>query len=224
MMQAILDLFEAPRYLEIGVQQGKCFLPMRAQRKVGVDPTFQFDWQAYQAATEGCSLHAMRSDDYFGGVATQVDQFDVIFLDGFHTLDQTLRDFNNAILHLAPKGILVIDDVVPTSYAASLPDPAVTARMRQTTGDRDKSWMGDVYKLVFFIAGFFQQFDYRTVTDHHGQLVAWRQARPSAELARRSLAEIAALPYAEVLTSNSVYKQASLAETLRLLSNRPSAT
>lgn len=216
-MQALLDLYEAPRYLEIGVQTGKCFRAVRAARKVGVDPTFQFDWEAYEAETKGCSLPPLRSDTFFGEVAGIDDVFDVIFLDGFHTAEQTLRDFNSAVMHLTPKGIVVIDDVVPTSYAASLPDPAAAARVREAAGEAGNSWMGDVYRLVFFIDSFHQAFSYRTVTDHHGQLIAWRASRPAAEVTPRAIADIGRLSYADSLAEDAPYRRATFAETLDLL-------
>lgn len=42
-VQSILALFEAPRYLEIGVQMGETFFPVTAPAKVAADPQFVFD-------------------------------------------------------------------------------------------------------------------------------------------------------------------------------------
>jgi predicted O-methyltransferase YrrM len=64
--------------------------------------------------------HKTISDIYFGELASSDEKFDVIVLDGLHTFEQTLRDLLNSEAYLKPNGVVIIDDVMPNSYQASL--------------------------------------------------------------------------------------------------------
>ncbi len=176
--QAFLDVFENPSYLEIGVDQGVTFHKVQAARKVAVDPRFGFDWQGASAdpANSHCSYHQMTSDEYFARFRDR-ETFDYIFIDGLHTFEQTLRDLMNAIVCLRPDGIIVVDDVLPSTYAASLSSRSLSQKFWAASNNPDKSWMGDVFRLVFFVETFLPAFQYATVAENHGQLVMWRQAR-----------------------------------------------
>src|SRR5437867_1023406 len=90
----LLALYEAPSYLEIGVNRGETFRTVEAARKVGVDPNFLFDTAA-EAVPRRVTFHPVSSDRYFAGPHGG-DRFNVIFLDGLHTFEQTLRDLLNA--------------------------------------------------------------------------------------------------------------------------------
>lgn len=203
-VQAALDLFTAPTYLEVGVNQGKTFNALGAETKVAVDPRFLFDYKEIAATVPGTSFHEITSDEYFGTIATRETQFDVIYLDGLHTAEQTVRDLINAITLLSPQGVIVIDDVFPNSYAASLPDRGDTRRVRKATGDTAGAWMGDVFRLVYFVETFCQQFSYATVSNNHGQLVMWRQARE--EVPARLIETVARKEYKDVLLEQDTFR------------------
>lgn len=209
-------LFDEPRYLEIGVSQGLTFHSVECVHKVAVDPKFRFDVEAASRANPQSVYHQVTSDRYFGAIADPEDRFDIVYLDGLHTVEQTLRDFNNALFFLAPGGVIVIDDVRPRSYASSLPDLETVAALRQALNLTEKAWMGDVYRLVFFIETFFQQISYHTVTETHGQLVAWRGRRES--LAERRLEEVGRLPYESIVTGKASFRYAPFATVLKELS------
>jgi hypothetical protein len=205
-LNALLGLFEAPAYLEIGVAKGVTFHAVEARHKVAVDPYFAFTDRP--APAPGCTVdyHEVASDRYFGTIADDADRFEVIFIDGLHTFEQTLRDLNNALDYLAPGGIIVVDDVVPDSYAASLPDMndvrAVRAMLHM---DDNHSWMGDVYKLVFFVDTFLQQFSYATTADNLGQLVMWRERR--AAVTERAFAAVGDLQFMNCATDGAVFRR-----------------
>jgi hypothetical protein len=137
--------------------------------------------------------HEVTSDEYFGSIAGHDDRFDVIYLDGLHTFEQTLRDLLNALEHLQPKGVIVIDDVRPPSFVASIPDLDVYFPVRNWLGVEDKSWMGDVYRLVWFMDTFCQQLSFRTISNNHGQAVVWRQRR--TEVPERRVADVGDLTF-----------------------------
>ena len=212
-VNALLSLYSNPGYLEIGVARGLTFDAVRAGRKVAVDPRFKFDPAAARAANPAAAYHQVTSDEYFGSIAQPDETFEVIYLDGLHTLEQTLRDLLNALAHLVPGGVILIDDVIPSSYPASLRSRDEWIALTAAVGLK-RPWMGDVYRLVFFIETFFQQLTFRTVSENHGQLVVWRECRNAVP--DRRVAEIARLPYAQVILNREVFRLAPLAEILEL--------
>ncbi|MGB0262098.1 MAG: class I SAM-dependent methyltransferase [Henriciella sp.] len=175
-IQSFLDLFKHPEYLEIGVFEGQTFNALRADTKIGVDPKFQFEKAAFERA--GVSLHEVRSDTYFATLATPDQLFDVIFIDGLHTAEQTLRDILNAQLYLKAGGVMIIDDIWPSSYIAAIRDLETHRRLRSKLKIQNPSWMGDVFKLLYFIDSFMQQFTMRLISDTNGQAILWRQPKP----------------------------------------------
>ena len=211
-VQGLLTRHSVPSYLEIGVSTGATFHAVKASRKVAVDPHFDFDVEAARASQPEALYHEITSDEYFGRVAAPSDRFDVIFLDGLHTLEQTLRDFTNALPFLAPKGVIVIDDVIPDSHFAAIRDLAVFRKLRHSNIATSASWMGDVYRVVFFIETFFQQFSYRTVADNHGQLIAWQARRTSVP--ERSVEAVARTAYEDVLLQPDTFRLLPFADIL----------
>ena len=206
--QRLLDLSPSPAYLEIGVCLGETFHAVTAARKVAIDPHFQFDVAAAQAdpANADATYLPITSDDYFTGPAGQDDRFDLIFLDGLHTFDQTLRDLLHAIERLNEGGVIVIDDVLPSSYGASLRELDDSAKFRRMTAGphSSRAWMGDVYRLVFFIRDYLASYSYATVAENHGQLVMWRQTR-AHEVAPLDVERISQLEYKDVVFRPRAY-------------------
>lgn len=222
MVQGLLSLFDQPRYLEVGVATGATFHASECPRKVAVDPKFRFDVAEARKANPHCTYHEVPSDVYFGELADPADRFEVIYLDGLHTVEQTLRDFTSALFFLAPGGIILIDDVRPISYATSLPDRKTARQLRKALDTGEHGWMGDVYRLVFFIETFFQQISYRTVADNYGQLVTWRGRRDSVP--DRKIEEVGRLPYEYVVTHKASFQLTRFADILEeLRSQRSSA-
>ena len=210
-VQSVLDLFDAPSYLEVGVNQGKTFNSLSASAKVAVDPKFLFDYQAL--AKPDVRFHEITSDAYFGSAEAVGDRFDVIYLDGLHTAEQTTRDLINAISFLKPGGVIIIDDVFPSSYPAALPDRNHTRILRAATRDPAGAWMGDVYRVVFFVETFCQQFSYATVTDNHGQLVMWQE--PRQYVANRTIAEVGLKEYKDIFLEREAFRSATLPSILQ---------
>ncbi len=196
-VQALLDLYQEPSYLEIGVCDGSTFHAVSAGRKIAVDIDFAFDLDAARAAVAGqqIAFHQCPSDDYFARIAG-TDRFDVIFIDGLHTFEQTLRDLLNAIGQLREGGVIVIDDVLPHTYAASLPSLEQARAFRASRGITSIDWMGDVYRLVFFLRDFMPGYSFATLLENHGQTVLWRQPRHIAAQPR-SVEEVSRLSFAD---------------------------
>jgi hypothetical protein len=213
-VQACLDLFEKPRYLEIGVWKGKTFFPVKAGAKVAVDPTFAFDVPEMAKRHADCEFHQVTSDGYFAK-ADPSEKFQVIYLDGLHTAEQTLRDLLNAVYFISTDGIIIIDDVYPTSYHSALPDNRNAQVVKRAMKSEDKNWMGDVYKLTFFIDTFMQQLSYRMVANNHGQLVIWKKTRP--EVRQRSLEQVARAGFETIFVEHEAQQRANLEDIIKII-------
>lgn len=212
-VQGILSLFEKPRYLEIGVNKGDTFHAVKADRKVGVDPKFLFDVEAAKLEHSEATYHRTTSDDYFGRIIARDERFDVIYVDGLHTSEQTLRDLLNAIYYLSDDGIIILDDVLPPTYIAAIPDREKFQKMRAYLKWEDKSWMGDVFRLVFFIETFCQQFSFRTVSDNHGQAVIWRSRRTGVP--NRTISAVGDKTFEDRVLENETFRLTPFATILK---------
>lgn len=197
-VQGLLALFGAPRYLEIGVAKGVTFHTVHAAEKVAVDPRFGFDVEEAKRTHPTARYFQVTSDHYFGQIVAPDERFDVIYLDGLHTAEQTLRDLLNALCYLAPGGVVVIDDVKPVTALAAIPNRETFARVRDYLGSSAKAWMGDVYKVVWFIDTFLQQLSYRTVKENHGQAVVWQKRRSKAR--PRTIQEVGLQSFEQFVT------------------------
>ena len=193
-IQTFVDLIGATSYLEIGVESGATFHTIETQSKVAVDPHFLFDVDAMRRSYPNTTYFQMTSDAYFA-TENQGATFDVIFVDGLHTFDQTLRDLLNAIECLTPDGVIVVDDILPSSYSASIPSINEFVAYRAATNEPDPYWMGDVFRLVYFVESHLQSFSYACVQEGHGQMVLWRRQRNDTEMGKRSMEEIVGTEY-----------------------------
>lgn len=130
LLSLLVKKFSFTRYLEIGCRDDHNFAPMK---KLGLQHTACVD------PTEG-GTHRMTSDKFF---AQNTDTFDLVFVDGMHEANQALRDVNNALRFLNPRGVIVMHDCNPlTEHAAAFPI------RKLKTGDGLGSWNGDVWRAV----------------------------------------------------------------------------
>lgn len=201
-MRQLCGLYDDARYLEVGVWRGATFDKVPAARKVAVDPVFKLDPPVADRDEPGSEFHEVTSDEYFAGLVGRDEQFDVVFLDGLHVYEQTLRDLMNTLDHLQPQGVVVVDDTRPPTHLTSLPDREEYFAVRDYTGESDKRWMGDIYKLVWFVETFCPHLTYRTIADNHGQTVLWR--KPRTDYPRRSLRQVADLTFEQMVVERDV--------------------
>lgn len=205
-LQPLIDLSAGGAYLEIGIEGGVTFHAITAARKVAVDPIFRFEVPSPRLS-QSVEYHELTSDEFFADLCPS-EMFDVIYIDGLHTVEQTLRDLMNSVEHLKPGGAIVVDDVVPTSWAASLCDQSDAAFVRKkllTESVDGNNWMGPVFRLVYFVECFMPSFQYATVQENHGQLIMWRQRRPVV-LSDLTLEKISRMDFLEVLKNTSVFR------------------
>lgn len=207
LIQNLLNLFEKPNYMEIGFDKGNNFHKLNAETKTAVGPVFSFDVEnsINEQANQNCKYYQNTSDDYFY-INKDSRKFDVIFIDGHHTFEQTLRDLINSMEVLSDEGIIVIDDVIPASYAASLPDLDQSRTFWEVTANPDGSWMGDVYKVIMFLAQFMPTYNYATVAENHGQTLLWKQKRKLPEQSMKNIEAISRASYADLILNLSVMR------------------
>ena len=198
-------------YLEIGVSKGVTFQAVNVETKTGVDPDFQFDWQADHDGA-GTRLLPVTSDAFFAQEPIG-SQFDLIFLDGLHTYDQTYRDLQNALLHCHPGTVILIDDTIPFDAYSCCRDQDEAIQLRgQSTGVADAHWNGDTYKIMPLIHLFHTAYQYCTIVDQgNPQTLLWRssQTREVDALASMStlwsLENLAACDYLWMRRNQALY-------------------
>ena len=90
------------RYLEIGIGEGENFGGVKCEHKETND--------VFSAPNPSFKIHhKMTSDLYFSKLDPN-ETFDIIFVDGLHEYEQTLRDILNSLDHLAEGGSIVVHD------------------------------------------------------------------------------------------------------------------
>ena len=195
-LNALADINSASTYLEIGVAKGATFAQVEVPFKVAVDPKFLFD--VHHRADQHTIFHEVTSDVFFAKLASDHVDFDLIYLDGLHTFEQTFRDFCASIGHSHDGTIWLIDDTCPSGWLAANRNRRVTRGVRKFLRIRDRAWMGDVFKVVFAIHDFFPQFSYATFP-RRGQTVVWRASRKSFTPTWNSFERISRLGYRDYL-------------------------
>ena len=108
-IQKVVQALGKPDYLEIGVNEGKSFRPVEAERKIGIDPDFRFDYVNRAKPNE--KYYQMTSDEYFASHHDVIDG--VAFIDGLHTCAQVMRDVDNVLKTMTPDSVILIDDSSP---------------------------------------------------------------------------------------------------------------
>jgi hypothetical protein len=164
-IQKIIDKKKALRYLEIGVNNGDNFFPIEVAQKVAVDPSFAFsperkiEWDAKNPYNAGAEYITATSDDFFAQAAA-TPPFDVVFIDGLHTYEQSLQDVLNSLDKLNDQGVIVMHDCKPPHLGAACPAKSLKeaedmqnneeTRIPEWTGE----WCGDVWKTICYLRSY----------------------------------------------------------------------
>ena len=146
-IQKLVKLIQAQKYLEIGVAGGNCFLKIKVPKKIGVDPEFSIpktkDYEKIlkNKLNKTNEYYEMTSDDFFKikpDILTN-SNLDIVFIDGLHTYEQSLKDVNNSLKYLNKRGFIILHDCNPTSEELARP-----AKRKDWEG----CWCGDVWKTI----------------------------------------------------------------------------
>jgi glycosyltransferase involved in cell wall biosynthesis len=106
-------------YLEIGVSNPWVnFLNINCPHKVSVDPCMVCEAWSRESIEQFKPFitHQMTSDEFF---AHNNEYFDIVFVDGDHSYEQSLRDLNNAIKTVPVGGFIVLHDAMADSFIAT---------------------------------------------------------------------------------------------------------
>lgn len=149
----------AVNYLEIGVYDGYCFERVQIPIKDAVDP----DPKSHH------TNHIKTSDAFFENLNPKKG-YDIIFIDGLHTYEQSLKDFRNSERHLNPGGHIIFHDTNPPTE--------LHASDVQISGD----WNGTVYKTVIELRSEWPNLNIFTVDTDWGVTVITRGEQEALRL------------------------------------------
>ena len=97
LLNFIASEIEAKTYLEIGVFDAENFNNINVETKLGIDPN-----------TEHENVVQLTSDEFFNVENTT---YDLIFIDGDHSHEQSLKDLQNSLNHINEGGIMAKEDI-----------------------------------------------------------------------------------------------------------------
>ncbi len=137
-IQKIISKEKYKDYLEIGCDNDENFAKIIVDNKIGVDPL------------KGGTLR-MTSDEFF---KNNKKNFDIIFLDGLHTYEQTIKDIDNSLNYLKEKGVIIIHDCLPKKIWNQIV-PRVYGH-----------WNGDVWKAIVHSRTYDYADTYTCIADH----------------------------------------------------------
>lgn len=163
------------RYLEIGLERGLTFENVRAPVRWGVDPKPAFD---LRWLPRGVTVIPTTSDEFFHRFGS-AQRYDLVFIDGLHTFRQAYRDLINSCL-VCPRGVLLVDDVVPCDAVSAMPDREAADREHERQGlARHRGiWHGDVFKVLLCLSRHHPELAFRTIVgSDNPQALVWRSDR-----------------------------------------------
>jgi len=175
-INSLLDgMRSSSRYLEIGLNTGITFENVTAKRRWGVDPVVGFN---QDKLPPGSRIFEQTSDSFFLSLPAG-ETFDFIYLDGLHQFEQALRDIENALAHLAPRGLILIDDVLPTSLLSCFRSQRMSNLAQKLLGDYSGRWHGDVYRAFAYLRNHLPHLAFTTCMEDpsgrpiHAQTILW---------------------------------------------------
>jgi len=157
-IQEIINCKKAKTYLEVGVAEGDVFLKIRAKNKIAVDPKFTISKKRkIRSIFKDFSnifnrYYEITSDDFFKkNLSIFTYGLDVIFIDGLHNYNQSLKDVQNCLRFLKEDGVIIMHDCNPPFASAAYPamswEHAESLQLTGWTG----TWCGDVWKTIAYL-------------------------------------------------------------------------
>ena len=137
-IQEIINHRNYKSYLEVGCDNDENFSKIQIVNKIGIDPL------------KGGTLR-MTSDEFF--IKNNQD-FDIIFLDGLHTYEQTIKDIDNGLKFLNTNGVIIIHDCLPKKI------------WNQIVPRLYGHWNGDVWKAIVHSRTYEHADTYTCIADH----------------------------------------------------------
>jgi hypothetical protein len=203
--QAFLGRKGTGSYLEIGVNTGRSFMPIRASSKWGVDPAYKFrrkrllKYRVFAAlGLKEERLFRMNSDQFFQqhGPTLAKRGVDVAFLDGLHTYEQTLQDVVNTLKYLRKGGVIVIHDCNPACEADATRATSFEAFIKIGIPGWGGTWNGDVWKTIVHLRAMYPNLETVVLDCDHGVGVV--RQKPARKTLQFTADQIQQLTYADL--------------------------
>lgn len=189
------EIIDAQVYLEIGVRDGETFFEVDLPEKDAVDPNFVFDASLH--SNEGIRFFEETSDVFWTSPNPKI--YDILFIDGLHTFEQTLRDMISSMRYSHERTIWLLDDTLPCDVFSAIPDQERSFHERKKMNIPGLPWHGDVFKMIFFICDFLPIFNFLTIVDSgNPQTVVWYSPREEFKNSARNLEAISRLTFFDI--------------------------
>ena len=112
----------------------------RGRLNVGVDPQPSAAFRFNDELNKEYRLNVITSDGFFQFYNDSKILYDLIFIDGLHTFEQTAKDIVNVLLKTSHNNTdILVHDIIPINKFIATPHRAT------------EHWTGDVYKLTYFL-------------------------------------------------------------------------
>lgn len=138
-------------YLEIGVFRGTNFFPVKAERKIAVDPEFKLNkrrklyFDLINRGVKSTQYYEMPSDAFFeqkGDELFKKSGIDICFIDGMHEYQFAFNDVINTLEYLNDDGVIMLHDCNPITSEASV------SFQKWKNRNFSGNWNGDVWKAI----------------------------------------------------------------------------
>lgn len=160
LLKELINKCSFQRYLEIGVYKGKTFLPIPCKFKIAVDPFIKISPIIWAKSllrypnNFNNRYYFMTSDRFFKIKRRFLEnrpKLELIFIDGLHTFEASLRDLLNSLPYLAPNGVVVLHDCLPPNKAAATPANSIVEAKKMDIPGWTGAWCGDVWKTISYL-------------------------------------------------------------------------
>lgn len=212
LIQQIITKKNYKNYLEIGCQYGMSFLPTVCKNKIAVDPSFdiplkrKMKWLLKNPTNIRNRYFEETSDEFFAKRKSELKKngpLDVVFVDGLHTFEASLKDVLNSLHYLQPDGIIIMHDCFPPHKAGATPAPSYDEAVSMNRPeDWTGEWCGDVWKSIVYInRAFGNQMEAYVINTDYGLGIIKPKGKLTAslELDRKLFDEVDKLTYDEMM-------------------------
>ena len=117
--------------------------------------------------------------------------FDLVFVDGLHTYEQTYEDILNSFSTGSKECLILIDDVIPSDKYAALRSQLECQILKNENGIKNNYWMGDVFKILPLLSIFHSEIYWATILEknENPQLLLWRSPEGKKAIIQNRLKE-----------------------------------
>ena len=189
LIQKLINKQNYKNYLEIGCDNDENFAKISIENKTGVDPL------------KGGTLR-MTSDEFF---KINKDNFDIIFLDGLHTYEQTIKDINNSLKFLKENGVIFVHDCLPKKI------------WNQVVPRLYGHWNGDVWKAIVHSRTYENVDTYTLKADHGLGIILNRKNKNPLKISVRNFKN---LKFSEYYKKHKEFMNTMSIEQLDIIFNK----